>query len=268
MAQERISDQKKMNIRKPAEKDSEKKRQRIKKESAGLNALQQTVGNRAIQRLLAQRSGDGPSQLDDETADRINSQRGRGENLNTSVQAEMQDSFGYDFSNVNIHTSSESDSINEQLGAKAFTTGQDIFFQQGSYEPDSSQGKELLAHELTHVVQQGTGQVKGGSGMTVNAPGDEFEVEANTTAGELDNKEEEDKVQMQEEPEEELQMQVEPEEEEELQMQVEPEEEEELQMQVEPEEEEELQMQVEPEEEEEIQMQEEPEEEEEELLQP
>ncbi|MCJ7625114.1 MAG: DUF4157 domain-containing protein [Anaerolineaceae bacterium] len=210
MAQERISEMKKGNVRKPAELDSEKTQKPKKQGMVGLDALQQTVGNRAIQRLLAQRSDDGPYELDDETANSINSERGRGENLNTSVQAEMQDSFGYDFSNVNVHSSSESGSLNEQLGSKAFTTGQDIFFNQGAFEPNSSSGKELLAHELTHVVQQGTGQVKGGSGMTVNEPGDEFEIEADTTASELDGREERDNVQMQEEEElEDVQMQEE-----------------------------------------------------------
>jgi hypothetical protein len=121
------------------------------------------------------------------------------------VQAEMQGSFGYDFSNVNVHSSAESGALNQQLGSKAFTTGQDIFFNEGAYEPNSSSGKELLAHELTHVVQQGTGQVKSSGGMTVNAPGDEFEVEANSTAGDLDSQEEKDVAQMQEMPEEELQ---------------------------------------------------------------
>ena len=60
-----------------------------------------------------------------------------------------------DFGNVNIHTDSESDGFNQSLDARAFTLGSDVFFRQGEYEPDSDQGKELLAHELTHVVQQG-----------------------------------------------------------------------------------------------------------------
>jgi hypothetical protein len=56
---------------------------------------------------------------------------------------------------VNIHADSEADSLNKQVGARAFTTGSDIFFRQGEYNPASSNGQELLAHELTHVVQQG-----------------------------------------------------------------------------------------------------------------
>jgi hypothetical protein len=142
--------------------------------------------------------------------------------------------------------------LNKQLGAKAFTTGNDIFFRQGQYDPHSSAGQELIAHEATHVVQQSQGVVSHGSGMTVNAPGDVFEQEADSVADQVvrptqqpavqrDPIPEEEEVQAQEMPEEEeLQAQEMPEEEE-LQMQEMPEEEEELQMQ-EMEEEEELQM--------------------------
>jgi len=50
--------------------------------------------------------------------------------------------------------------LNKQVGARAFTTGSDIFFRQGEYNPDSSAGQKLLAHELTHVVQQGGAKVQ------------------------------------------------------------------------------------------------------------
>ena len=55
---------------------------------------------------------------------------------------------------MRVHTGPRADSLNHTLQAKAFTTGQDIFFRQGAYNPASSGGQELLAHELTHVVQQ------------------------------------------------------------------------------------------------------------------
>jgi hypothetical protein len=84
----------------------------------------------------------------------VNSQRGGGQPLAQSSQDLFGSRFGADFSGVRIHTSSESDSLNRSLNAKAFTTGQDIFFRKGEYNPGGSSGKELLAHELTHVVQQ------------------------------------------------------------------------------------------------------------------
>ena len=147
-----------------------------------MSTLQRTIGNRAVQRMLAQRSGDGPFDLDDETASRINGKRGGGQPLDSAVQAKMSEATGHDFSGVKVHTSPESDQLNQQLGAKAFTTGQDIFFREGAYQPQSGGGQELLAHELTHVVQQSSGRVGGSGGMTVNAPNDAFEQEADAVA--------------------------------------------------------------------------------------
>lgn len=148
-----------------------------------LAALQQQVGNRAVQRLLIQRSGDGPFEVNDEIAERVNRERGGGQSLDSNIQARMSDATGQDFSSVRVHTGPESHALNESLSAKAFTTGQDIFFREGAYDPGSSGGQELLAHELTHVVQQSSGRVGSGSGrMTVNAPGDAFEQEADSVA--------------------------------------------------------------------------------------
>lgn len=158
----------------------------IKKESEPGNSfasLQHKVGNQAVQRLLVQRSGDGPFELDDETAERINRERGGGQSLDRTIQTKMSEATGQDFSSVRIHTGLKAHALNESLSAKAFTTGQDIFFREGAYNPGSSSGQELLAHELTHVVQQSAGVAGSQSGrMTVNAPGDAFEQEADSVA--------------------------------------------------------------------------------------
>ena len=146
-------------------------------------AVRSHLSNRAVQRLLAQRDGHAPTELDDTTATRINSARGGGQSLDTTIQQKMGDAMGSDFSRVRVHTGSESNQLNEQLGAKAFTTGSDVFFRDGEYSPGSSSGQALLAHELTHVVQQGSGAVGGNGGkMAVNAPGDQFEQEADAVA--------------------------------------------------------------------------------------
>ncbi len=156
---------------------------RILPTQAGSGTLTQ-LSNSSIQRLLAQRtSGDCAFDLDDITANRINQARGNGQALDGAVQKQMGESMGQDFSGVRVHTGSESHALNEQLNAKAFTTGSDIFFRDGAYSPQSSSGQELLAHELTHVVQQGSGAVGGGgSAMQVNAPGDRFEQEADAVS--------------------------------------------------------------------------------------
>ena len=147
-----------------------------------ISNLQSQVGNRAVQRMLVQRSGDSAFELDDDTAGRINQQRGAGQALDTGVQRQMGGAMGHDFSGVRVHTSGEAHQLNEQVGAVAFTTGSDIFFREGAYNPGSSGGQELLAHELTHVVQQSSGAVPGSDKMTVNAPNDSFEQEADAVA--------------------------------------------------------------------------------------
>lgn len=80
---------------------------------------------------------------------------GRGQALPEKTQGEMEAVFGRDFSEVNIHTNEQAVQMNREIGAQAFTHGQDIYFNSGKYQPESEDGKRLLAHELTHVVQQG-----------------------------------------------------------------------------------------------------------------
>ena len=79
---------------------------------------------------------------------------GKGQPLSQGTMQKMPHSFGVDFSNVKIHSNDESARMNKQLGAQAFTHGSDIFFNAGKFNPETTAGKKLLAHELTHVVQQ------------------------------------------------------------------------------------------------------------------
>jgi hypothetical protein len=85
----------------------------------------------------------------------IASTRGSGQALPDETRGLMESKMGYDFSGVNVHTDSTSDSLNRSVSAKAFTTGSDVYFSQGAFNPASKDGQQLLAHELTHVVQQG-----------------------------------------------------------------------------------------------------------------
>ena len=195
---------------------------------AAIQQMQRTVGNTTVQRLLAQRSGSGPTDLDEETADSINRQRGGGQQLDGAMAAKAGAVMGHDFGDVTVHTDNQANQLSQRLGAKAFTTGSDIFFSEGAYNPAGSDGQQLIAHELTHVAQQGAAAPALQAKMSVNDPNDQYEAEADQVANQvmaqpddLQRQEEDEEVQMQEE--EELQMQ----EEEELQMQ----EDEELQMQ-------------------------------------
>lgn len=87
-------------------------------------------------------------------ADRIKKTKGKGQPMSEKTARQMEQAFGADFSNVNIHTDEQAASLNKDLHSIAFTNGSDIYFAEGQYNPDSSSGKTLLAHELTHVIQQ------------------------------------------------------------------------------------------------------------------
>jgi hypothetical protein len=86
--------------------------------------------------------------------------KGGGQPLPKSVRTFFEPRFGYDFSQVRVHIDTEADTFSRSLNAYAFTTGQDIFFRQGTYNPGGSGGRKLLAHELTHVVQQSNARVR------------------------------------------------------------------------------------------------------------
>lgn len=81
--------------------------------------------------------------------------------LSTESRIDMESRFGHDFSNVRVHTEKAAGDISQQINARAFTYGNHVYFAPGEYQPRASSGKRLLAHELTHVVQQGMGKTGG-----------------------------------------------------------------------------------------------------------
>ena len=105
--------------------------------------------------LVQRRENLGGGEASTDLESSIQSARGSGQSLDANLQRSMGQAMGADFSGVKVHTDSQSDQLNKSIQAKAFTTGQDVFFRQGAYEPSSRGGQELIAHELTHVVQQG-----------------------------------------------------------------------------------------------------------------
>ena len=105
--------------------------------------------------LLMRKTQNGSSVGTPALASQLSSSRGGGQAMPTSTNQQMSQSFGTDFSGVRIHTDSQASEMNQGLSARAFTHGTDVYFNHGEYSPGSSEGKRLLAHELTHVVQQG-----------------------------------------------------------------------------------------------------------------
>ena len=108
---------------------------------------------------MVQRVSDGGMAATQDLEASINQARGGGQPLAKNIREPMEQGFGADFSRVKVHTDTQADQLNRSIQAKAFTTGQDVFFRQGAYEPGSRGGQELIAHELTHVVQQNGGAV-------------------------------------------------------------------------------------------------------------
>jgi hypothetical protein len=88
---------------------------------------------------------------------RIDRSRGSGVPLPPTTRRFMESRFGYDFSGVRVHTGTTAEHLNRNLKSLAFTSGANIYFGTGQYRPDTDAGKHLLAHELTHVVQQSSG---------------------------------------------------------------------------------------------------------------
>ena len=99
-----------------------------------------------------------------------------------AVQQRLEPSLG-DLSDVTVHTDDTADALNRSVSARAFATGTDVYFARGEYNPGSSDGDHLIAHELAHVVQQ-RGAASSGP-LTVSQPGDAMETEADSVADQL-----------------------------------------------------------------------------------
>jgi hypothetical protein len=99
-----------------------------------------------------------PSQAEMEEAQQVESDidamRGGGAPLDPATRAFMEPRFGHDFSQVRVHTDARAATVAQSLDALAFTVGDDIAFAPGQYRPGSDEGRTLLAHELTHTLQQ------------------------------------------------------------------------------------------------------------------
>ncbi|XWX02539.1 DUF4157 domain-containing protein [Aggregatilineales bacterium SYSU G02658] len=107
---------------------------------------------------IQRKDSDGGFEVDGEIEQQINETRGHGSKLDEGTRSSFEGAMGYDLSGVTIHTSDHASQLSRSVEAKAFTTGSDIYFGEGQYNPSTSDGQQLLAHELTHVVQQGHSQ--------------------------------------------------------------------------------------------------------------
>ena len=117
-----------------------------------------STNNPAVMRhadVTVARKGMGVPAATSDVASEIGSSRGGGAPLPPMLRRFMEPRFGARFDNVRIHTGEKAERLNRQVSAHAFTVGPDIFFARGQYQPDNPAGRELIAHELTHTIQQG-----------------------------------------------------------------------------------------------------------------
>jgi hypothetical protein len=147
--------------------------------AAGMLDLQRAVGNASASTLVEDQAEQSP------VHDVVNS---GGAPLDTGVREDMESRFGQDFGDVRVHTDGAAHESAKSVDAQAYTVGSNIVFQRDKYDPSSDSGKHMLAHELTHVVQQRSGPVDGadaGGGVKVSDPSDRFEREASSNADQI-----------------------------------------------------------------------------------
>src|ERR1700716_620033 len=138
--------------------------------------LEKTAGNATVRAALEEQE---PSTVRDVVGS------GGGALLDRDTRGFMESRLGADFSDVRVHTDRKATESARSVQAHAYTVGNDVVFQSDKYAPESDSGKRMLAHELTHVVQQRSGPVDGtpaAGGIQVSHPSDRFEQAAESTA--------------------------------------------------------------------------------------
>jgi hypothetical protein len=108
--------------------------------------------------------------------------RSPGQPLDTETRSFMESRFGHDFSQVQVHTDTRAAESARAVDALAYTVGRDVVFGAGQYAPGTKTGRQLLAHELTHVMQQGSRVFAAGATMQMGIPRDVYERQAETFA--------------------------------------------------------------------------------------
>lgn len=108
--------------------------------------------------------------------------KSRGVQIDPQTAARLSGALGYDISHAVMHTDAAAAEAAEALQANAFALGADVFFAEGQFRPGTPSGDELLAHELTHVVQHEEGRIQGGGDLEVSSPTESLEQEARSTA--------------------------------------------------------------------------------------
>src|SRR5262249_16099472 len=105
--------------------------------------------------------------------------------LDAETRTFMEPHFGHDFSHVRVHTDARAAASTQAVDASAYNVGHQVVFDPGRHAPTTEAGKYLLAHELTHVVQQSAASARPGGAIRMGSPSDSFEHEASSVADRL-----------------------------------------------------------------------------------
>jgi hypothetical protein len=127
--------------------------------AGGQRSVQRQEDEEELQAKSTSRNQDGSFQAGKGLENRLDAEKGRGDPMPGQTRDYMEPRFGADFGGVRIHTDSRASQLNQDLNSRAFTHGQDIYFRSGEYRPETEPGQKLLAHELTHTLQQGASNV-------------------------------------------------------------------------------------------------------------
>ncbi len=144
--------------------------------------VQEGAVSHEIQRESTSGAGEG-GVLDTSTAREVRTLSGQGSPLPEETRSFMESRMGADFGDVRVHTGPQAEELSRRLYAKAFTYGKNVVFNRGQYSPGSQEGKQLLAHELAHTVQQG-GRSPGVQKQEIESQG----VETNTPSTQFNNR--------------------------------------------------------------------------------
>src|SRR5215467_10482037 len=149
--------------------------------SAVLN-LQRMAGNESVSALLGQQEEEERSPVHDVVGS------GGGSPVEPGARSFLEERMGADFSDVRVHTGAKADESARSISAQAYTVGNDVVFRSGAYQPGTESGRHVLAHELTHVLQQKAGPVSGtpaAGGISLSHPSDSFEQAAEHSADQV-----------------------------------------------------------------------------------
>lgn len=163
-------------------------------DAALLTRLQRLVGNRVARRLTQEDGFEASTAVERE----LQNQHGQGAPLEGAARAQMEQGLGADLGDVRIHRDTAAARLTQQLEARAFTHGNDVYFGEGEYAPDTQDGRRVLAHELAHVMQQ-----RSGAKLMVGGVNDPAEREADEIAERVVQRLAQDGIVRQEEDEEE-----------------------------------------------------------------